>query len=411
MSATQQVEQWIAILRTAIPVDAPGRIMVLPWGKVASTSGEFIVDDAAAAAIVGTFRARGLDLPIDTEHATEQIRFPEFATPDATAPARGWIKALEAVPGQGIYAQVEWTARGAEFVQSKEYRYLSPAILVRKSDGRAIELSSVALTNKPAIAAMRPIVNREKTEGAGGASPPADHGQELTMIEIRKTLGLADGADEAACVTAIQALREQAKPGKAAGELRTAICKALEVQETVGDESLLTAVRSLKAARPAGDGEDVKALRAELAAMKSAAAESATQLTALRESQTTREANERIAAAKAAGKLTDAMLVPNSAGVNHFSALARDEKAWNAWLDVQPVIAPAAGRVTQPNSTGGGTSPSDRKALIAKAVAEYRQADPVLRQVCSERSHVVTALRDAGLATQLSAEESVLVAA
>ena len=78
----------------------------------------------------------------------------EWSSPDGTAPAAGWITALEAVEGEGIYATVEWTAKAAEFIKAKEYRYMSPVIFISDDDRRAVKLASVALTNTPAMEAL-----------------------------------------------------------------------------------------------------------------------------------------------------------------------------------------------------------------------------------------------------------------
>ncbi|MBN2128275.1 MAG: hypothetical protein JW741_02225 [Sedimentisphaerales bacterium] len=136
---------------------APSRVLLVPWGEVVSTKGEFTIDDASAAAMIATFLQHGADLPIDYEH---QTLGGEFSSPDGRAPAAGWIRGLEAVPGEGVIGQVEWTERGRGVIAAREYRYLSPAVGVRQDDRRAVELHSVGLTNKPAIVGMKAIVNK-----------------------------------------------------------------------------------------------------------------------------------------------------------------------------------------------------------------------------------------------------------
>ena len=76
------------------------------------------------------------------------------------APAAGWVKELKLEGGQ-IMAVVQWTPRGAQYLENKEYRYLSPVVTVRRSDGKATGLHSLALTNTPAIEHMTPIVNSD----------------------------------------------------------------------------------------------------------------------------------------------------------------------------------------------------------------------------------------------------------
>lgn len=128
---------------------APTQIVLIPRGKVSSQKGDFIVDEQSFAAMKAEFNRRGNDVVIDYEHQT---------LGDGQAPAAGWIKAL-ALTDQGVEGTVEWTAKAQEYLINKEYRYLSPVVLARKSDGRAIVLHSAALTNAPAIDHMKAIVN------------------------------------------------------------------------------------------------------------------------------------------------------------------------------------------------------------------------------------------------------------
>ena len=105
------------INKRAIPDGAPGRVFVIPWGDVQSKSGDFIVDEAVAQSIIARFESMGVPLVIDLEHQTVGGK---FSSPDGAAPAMGWINSFEPVPGEGIYANVEWTERGAGYVRSKE---------------------------------------------------------------------------------------------------------------------------------------------------------------------------------------------------------------------------------------------------------------------------------------------------
>lgn len=138
------------------PAKAPSRLLLVPWGHVKSSSGDFVLDAASVAEIIANFERRGVRVPIDYEHASLGGR---FAAPDGRAPAAGWITDLEAVEGHGLFGRVEWTKAGADVVAAKEYRYLSPVVISRSFDDRAVELHSVALTNKPAIERMQAILN------------------------------------------------------------------------------------------------------------------------------------------------------------------------------------------------------------------------------------------------------------
>lgn len=130
----------------------PKEIKLFPLGLVKSQKGNFLVDDESFQSILGHFKSHGVDIPIDYEHQTLN---------NVEAPAAGWIKALAMRP-DGIYGSVEWTARAAQYLAKKEYRYLSPVVSVRANDRKALTLHSVALTNTPAIDGMTAIVNSAK---------------------------------------------------------------------------------------------------------------------------------------------------------------------------------------------------------------------------------------------------------
>ncbi len=137
----------------------PHRVLLAPWGAVESTNGSFIVDDESAELAVKAFEEHGTDLPIDYEH---QTLGGTYSSPSGQAPAAGWIKRLESEPGVGLVARIEWTDQARRMIASKEYRYLSPVAVIRKQDRKLVAIHSAALTNKPAIRGMQPIVNREE---------------------------------------------------------------------------------------------------------------------------------------------------------------------------------------------------------------------------------------------------------
>lgn len=132
--------------------EVPKEIKILPLGLVKSQKGNFKVDKESFDNIEKQFKGRKLDIVIDYEHQTLH---------DVQAPAAGWIKELS-LKQDGIYATVEWTSKAKEYLSNKEYRYLSPVVMVRKGDNKAVLLHSVALTNTPAIDGMKAIINSMK---------------------------------------------------------------------------------------------------------------------------------------------------------------------------------------------------------------------------------------------------------
>ena len=374
-----------AVNQVAVPVEAPGRILIVPWGAVRSASGDFLCDHASAAAMIAAHTGHGVDLPIDYEHETLGG---DYAAPSGIAPAAGWVKSLEVEAGVGVWANVEWTERGAGYVRAKEYRYLSPVVMVRKTDRRAVELHSIALTNKPAIVDMRPIVN----SAAGGDQVTTP--KEFDMRVITKALGLADGADEAACVAAITTLQEA----------RTAAA------DTEVDATANTARTHRLEAGATLSGATLDAVpRAEFDAVANSLRTANETLAALQTRETDRAAEERIACAQREGRLTDEMLTPDANGANHWRSLARDGAAWTACMTRMPVVAPPAGRVVNKAAGGvGGGVGGDRATVIARASAEYEAHRGEREMISCKSAWINDALRE-GKLPPLSKDEVVAV--
>ena len=164
---------------------APKRVLLAPWGLVRSANGDFVVDEESGRLIAEALARQGTDIPIDYEH---QTLGGTFASPSGQAPAAGWIKSLEVVANEGLVATVEWTESASEKLSAKEYRYLSPVALVRKRDRRLVGLHSAALTSKPAIEGMRPIVNRAETSGT--------HDEAVEALRCRLELEPESGLSE-----------------------------------------------------------------------------------------------------------------------------------------------------------------------------------------------------------------------
>ena len=223
----------------------PTEVMIVPWGEVESANGCFTVDEESASLVVQAFEEHGCDLPIDYEHQT--LGGP-YTSPTGQAPAAGWIKRVHARPGEGLLAEVQWTDPAIEQLEAKQYRYLSPVAIIRKSDRKLVALHSVALTNKPAITGMQPIVNRDVSadapqEGAGHlrqrlALDPATSDAEVLVAATRRVAQLEEEIR-------LQRVEERVRAAMADGKLTTAqrswAVKLCLHDETLFDEWLATA--------------------------------------------------------------------------------------------------------------------------------------------------------------------------
>lgn len=175
-------------------------VQLAPWGvyrnrNAAGETVDQIVDETAGRAIVAYFEASEPpeEILVDADHGSET---------DGSTEAMAWITALRTDPETGLWATFKWTDKGADAVSARRFRFVSPAWHVDEG-GRPDALSSVALTNKPNIPG-KPILNRES---AGGAS--ADQPKKTKMEELKKALGLAPDADDAAVLAAVQALAQK----------------------------------------------------------------------------------------------------------------------------------------------------------------------------------------------------------
>lgn len=194
-NALDDPHKHLAFFALSASGDAPvgNMIQILPYGWVETDKGKFLVDEQAVGMIMQEFAAKKNDKVIDYEHQTLE---------NVIAPAAAWIKRLEDRGKDGLWGEVDWTPRAQEFVKNKEYRYLSPVVFARKSDGRAIILHSCGLTNTPAIDGMEPIANKET---------------EVNNMDFLKLvaglLGLPETATEDEVKQALATLKQQAEQG------------------------------------------------------------------------------------------------------------------------------------------------------------------------------------------------------
>ena len=164
----------------------PEWIELLPAGElVTGVDGRAWVNDRPEA-VVSAFNR---PIPIDWEHATEHK-----ARKGEPAPAAGWIEALE-LRGGAVWGRAAWTERGAASVNSREYRFISPAFIFERKSGRIARLVHAGLTNTPNLnlAALNKAENPnleqimfEKLLAALGLNKDATEEQALNAVEKLK---------------------------------------------------------------------------------------------------------------------------------------------------------------------------------------------------------------------------------
>lgn len=291
--------------------EVPTEIKLLPLGHVHSQKGDFEVDDESCSLIEKAFWDRGIDIVVDYEHQTlENIQ----------APASGWIKEI-AKTDEAIVAKIEWTSKALEYLKNKEYRYLSPVVIVRKTDNKAIRLHSVALTNSPAIDGMYAIVNSDNIESVS-AEKTGGNIMELEMLV--KLLGLESGATEEDVAKALE---------KAVGNVKTEDSPTADKggggsnTEVVANNTIL----GLLGLHGTAKTEDVAA---SILALKAGGTNTAGEILALKEKIEKKEADEAVLLAMKSGKIA-------AAQKEWATAYAlKDPAGFAGFIDKAPAVVP-----------------------------------------------------------------------
>lgn len=168
--------------------EAPEWVELLPAGETVTGRDGRTWRNREPQAVVDQFVARGMDMVIDWEHASEH-RAPN----GQDAPAAGWVKEL-AVRDGAVWGRVEWTEKAIAQLQSKEYRYLSPVFIYTRDERQIVRLTSAGLTNQPNLALK--ALNQQT------------HQEESTVWkELLKRLGLPEDATEAQAITALNQIQ------------------------------------------------------------------------------------------------------------------------------------------------------------------------------------------------------------
>ncbi len=131
---------------------APNEFCIFTAGEVVTTKGDFTFDEAAAASVMSEYKAHGIDLMIDYDHASlAQLT----VDPALAGKAAGWFN-IEVRDGALWAVNVRWTTPAAEALARKEWRFMSPAFSV--DEGRITSLLNVAITNMPATRQLAPLM-------------------------------------------------------------------------------------------------------------------------------------------------------------------------------------------------------------------------------------------------------------
>lgn len=308
---------------------APEIVKLLPLGHVSTKKGDFEVDEESFTAMKAQMQQHGVDIVIDYEHQTLK---------DIQAPAGGWIKELVLQDG-AIAAKVEWTETARQYLKNKEYRYLSPVVLVNK-DNRATMLHSAALTNTPAIDGMFPIINSVGLEDY--EDDDNEEGGDKNMNELLKKiaaiLGLGEEATEEEVMQKLgEALNEAKQLKEAASQ------KQPEEEGKVVANKVVCGLLGLEAGAKT---DDVAAAIMALKQPKGFVPE--TELRALKEKIERKEADDAVLVALKAGKIAAAQ----KDWATEYAL--KDPDGFKAFVEKAPQVVPMGEIGVEPD---GGKAP------------------------------------------------------
>lgn len=111
------------------------------------------------------------ELLVDADHESEM---------GGKTEAKGWLSSLKFIPGVGLFGKIRWTDIGRKLIENRVFRWLSPSWYLNKETKEPIQMTSVALTNKPSQAGrIEPIVN---------SAPVSNDFNKSNMEELEMTI-------------------------------------------------------------------------------------------------------------------------------------------------------------------------------------------------------------------------------
>ncbi len=184
-----------------LPEEPAKEFRLFRAGVNRTSKGDFLFDDAAAAAVMAAFTAQANDLMIDLDHMS--LREPAQAAREDAGDARGWAK-LALRDGELWAVDVRWTPDGESRVRSKKQRYPSPAFTTDEQ-GRITEILNIALVAMPATYGAAPLIAASRNSPMGGVRDGYTRGvahkrpHEATRMDpelVKKALELIASGDE-----------------------------------------------------------------------------------------------------------------------------------------------------------------------------------------------------------------------
>lgn len=206
-------------------------IQLAPFGDWPNTAAG---EDGETIEIVQHLNAENCQKIIDAFDGERLVDVDHISVEGGSTLAYAWVTSLRLDPELGLMGTFKFTDKGAEAVNSREYRFVSVCWYC-DDGGNPYELDSVALTNRPNLP-VRPILNRKQT-----AKQPVVNADDITkgkpeMDKLIELLGLSPEATEEDVLAAVTAIKSERDELKAAAENAEAEEFAEEHKDCVEDK-------------------------------------------------------------------------------------------------------------------------------------------------------------------------------
>ena len=309
--------------------------------------GSLVLTAEAMRQIMEYHAKKGELIPLDSEHYLFELANQKKLDESETLKLfPGGVAALGfgslALSGEDLRIKVKWNPKAYEMLKEKIYKYFSPVI--RGLENGPLRVTSVAMTNTPAINNLDALAARSET------IKPATGGKE-TMGKLEKALSRLLGRDS----IALEAETKEEEKDKIACEVEEKASLIEQVKQLLG----LEAGASLD--------EVIAALKAETEKAKTAEEKQA-QIDELAASAEKKAHADLVAKGRAERKIVDA-------DMEYVNSL--DSKALSAYLDhaAPKFPAPLERKATERKSDAVALSAVDRIAIDSLRNAGVKDAE------------------------------------
>ena len=320
-------------LRITSSGTAPEWVHLLPAGDMPARDGRpgWHNTDPTGVIAASLAAAGAVEMPVDYDHQTDLAAIPGVG---GTARAAGWIKDLQARP-DGVWGQVEWTAAAAQAIAAREYRYLSPVFDFEVGSRKVLRLRRASLTNNPAL-----------TLTALSHQQQQDDSMDPILKALLEAMGLAPDTEQATALAHAQSL-------VAAKATLDAAAKKLGITGEATETALAAAIDTA-GQKPAAEPDPSKYV--PIATMQ----EVQTALAAIQTERTAEKAEQAVATAIAAGKITPGQKEWATAYAS------KDPDGFKAYVAGAPKIVGGTTAIAGVPSAGEGELTSEERAICAQ---------------------------------------------